>query len=123
MAVNSFREDEHIQATDAKKIVTRLLGYLKGYTKEVILVLVAMTITVGISLYNPILIESAIDDYVAKYDFNGLLRLAAFAVAINILYVIMVKIRIYGMSYIQQDYFIHTRGCIRTYSVPLLYVL
>mgnify|MGYP001117012023 CR=1 FL=1 len=47
MAVNSFREDEHIQATDAKKIVNRLLGYLKGYTKEVILVLVAMTITVG----------------------------------------------------------------------------
>lgn len=38
MAVNSFREDEHIQATDAKKIVNRLLGYLKGYTKEVILV-------------------------------------------------------------------------------------
>ena len=63
MAVNSFREDEHIQATDAKKIVNRLLGYLKGYTKEVILVLVAMTITVGISLYNPLLIETAIDDY------------------------------------------------------------
>lgn len=109
MAVNSFREDEHIQATDAKKIVTRLLGYLKGYTKEVILVLVAMTITVGISLYNPILIESAIDDYVAKYDFNGLLRLAAFAVAINILYVIMVKIRIYGMSYISNKIILSIR--------------
>lgn len=109
MAVNSFREDEHIQATDAKKIVTRLLGYLKGYTKEVILVLVAMTITVGISLYNPILIESAIDDYVAKYDFNGLLRLAAFAVAVNILYVIMVKIRIYGMSYISNKIILSIR--------------
>lgn len=109
MAVNSFREDEHIQATDAKKIVTRLLGYLRGYTKEVILVLVAMTITVGISLYNPILIESAIDDYVAKYDFNGLLRLAAFAVAINILYVIMVKIRIYGMSYISNKIILSIR--------------
>lgn len=109
MAVNSFREDEHIQATDAKKIVTRLLGYLKGYTKEVILVLVAMTITVGISLYNPILIESAIDDYVAKYDFNGLLRLAAFAVAINILYVIMVKIRIYVMSYISNKIILSIR--------------
>ena len=109
MAVNSFREDEHIQATDAKKIVNRLLGYLKGYTKEVILVLVAMTITVGISLYNPLLIETAIDDYVAEFDMGGLLRLAAFAVAVNILYVIMVKIRIYVMSYISNKIILSIR--------------
>ncbi len=109
MAVNSFREDEHIQATDARKIVTRLLGYLRGYTREVILVLAAMTITVGISLYNPLLIESAIDDYVAEFDFNGLFRLAAFAVGINILYVIMVKIRIYVMSYISNKIILRIR--------------
>ena len=36
MAVNSFREDEQLQATDAKKIATRLLRYLGGYKKEVI---------------------------------------------------------------------------------------
>lgn len=109
MAVNSFREDEHIQATDAKKIVARLLGYLKGYKKEVILVLIAMAITVGISLFNPILIEAAIDDYVAVLDFDGLLRLAAFAVVINIVYVIMVKIRIYVMSYISNNIILSIR--------------
>lgn len=109
MAVNSFREDEHIQATDAKKIVARLLGYLKGYKKEIILVLIAMAITVGISLFNPILIEAAIDNYVAVLDFDGLLRLAAFAVVINIVYVIMVKIRIYVMSYISNNIILSIR--------------
>ena len=31
MAVNSFREDEQIKSTDAKKIIKRLFGYLKEY--------------------------------------------------------------------------------------------
>ena len=100
MAVNSFREDEQIKATDAKKIATRLFGYLKDYKKEVAVVVAAMAITVGISLFNPILIESAIDKYVAALDFEGLIRLAVLAVLINLVYVIMVKVRMYVMSHI-----------------------
>lgn len=98
-----------MKATDAKKIVTRLLGYLKRYSKEVVLVLIAMAITVGISLFNPILIEYAIDSYVAKLDFEGLIRLAAFAVAINLVYVVMVKIRMYMMSYISNNIILSIR--------------
>lgn len=110
MAVNSFREDEHIQATDAKKIIARLMSYLKGYKKELALVLIAMAVTVGISLFNPLLIEAALDDYVAALDFDGLLRLAAFAVAINVIYVVMVKIRMYVMSYISNNIILSIRG-------------
>lgn len=110
MAVNSFREDEHIQATDAKKIVARLMSYLKGYKKELALVLIAMAVTVGISLFNPLLIEAALDDYVAALDFDGLLRLAAFAVAINVIYVVMVKIRMYVMSYISNNIILSIRA-------------
>ena len=100
MAVNSFREDEQIKATDAKKIAARLFRYLKDYKKEVAVVMAAMAITVGISLFNPILIESAIDKYVAALDFEGLIRLAVLAVLINLVYVIMVKVRMYVMSHI-----------------------
>ena len=109
MAVNSFREDEHIQATDAKKIIARLLNYLKGYKKELALILFAMAVTVGISLLNPLLIEAALDDYVAALDFDGLLRLAAFAVAINVIYVVMVKIRMYVMSYVSNNIILSIR--------------
>ena len=109
MAVNSFREDEHIQATDAKKIVARLFGYLKRYPKEITIIMIAMVVTVGISLLNPILIESAIDDYVSVLNFQGLLRLAVFAVIINIIYVVMVKIRMYVMSYISNNIILSIR--------------
>lgn len=109
MAVNSFREDEQLQATDAKKIATRLFGYLRGYKKEVIVVLAAMVVTVGISLFNPILIEDAIDKYVAELDFDGLIRLAVFAVAINLVYIFMVKVRMYVMSYISNKIILNIR--------------
>lgn len=109
MAVNSFREDEQLQATDAKRIASRLFGYLKGYKKEVGVVLIAMAVTVGISLFNPILIEDAIDKYVAALELEGLVRLAVFAVVINLVYVLMVKVRMYVMSYISNKIILSIR--------------
>lgn len=109
MAVNSFREDEKLKATDAKRIAGRLFGYLKNYKKEIVVVLFAMTVTVGISLYNPIVIEEAIDNYVAKSDFNGLIRLAVFAVVLNLIYVLMVKVRMYVMSLISNKIILNIR--------------
>ncbi len=109
MAVNSFREDEQLQATDAGKIASRLFGYLKDYTGQVIVILLAMIVTVGISLYNPILIETAIDRYIAAEDFKGLLCLAALAVVMNLVYVLMVKVRMYVMSYISNKIILNIR--------------
>ena len=85
MAVNSFREDEKINSTDAKKIISRLFRYLKGYILEIIVILIAMAITVGINLINPLLIEDAIDKYIANSDFSGLVKLVIFAVVINLI--------------------------------------
>ena len=68
-----------------------------------------MTVTVGISLYNPIVIEEAIDNYVAKSDFNGLIRLAVFAVVLNLIYVLMVKVRMYVMSLISNKIILNIR--------------
>ena len=63
MAVNSFREDEKLQATDKKKIVRRLFGYLKGYKAQIVLVLLAMGATVGINLVSPQIVKYAIDEF------------------------------------------------------------
>lgn len=100
MAVNSFREDEKIKATDAKKITARLLHYLTNYKKELVIVIVAMLGTVAISLFNPILIEDAIDTYVAALDIAGLKRLAIVAIAINLVYIVMLIVRMNTMAFI-----------------------
>lgn len=98
MSVNSFREDEDVLNTDKKRIIKRLLGYLLPHKLFIVIVSVAMLVAVTISLINPLLIEKAIDDYVANGDFEGLYRLAAFAAVINIIYILLVKVRMYVMS-------------------------
>lgn len=103
MAVNSYREDEHMENSDKKKIIIRLFSYLKNYKKSVIGVLICMAVTVAIQLVNPLLIEEAIDHHIAVGDYRGLMEIGIFAVALNILFLIMVKVRMYVMSKISND--------------------
>ena len=88
MAVNSFREDEHLESTDKKKILMRLLSYLFVYKGQIVGVLLCMSITVAISLINPLIIEEALDNYVANRDMPGLLKLGIFALVINIIFIV-----------------------------------
>lgn len=98
MAVNSYREDEFMENTDKKKILKRLFSYLLEYKWILVGVLLCMGVTVAISLVNPLLIEEAIDHYIAEKDFSGLLKLGAFALVLNILFIVMVKVRMYAMA-------------------------
>ena len=72
MAVNSYREDEFMENTDKKKIMRRLFSYLLAYKGTIIAVLFCMGVTVAISLVNPLLIEEAIDHYIAQSDLQQL---------------------------------------------------
>lgn len=62
-----------------------------------------MAVTVAIQLVNPLLIEEAIDHHIAVGDYRGLMEIGIFAVALNILFLIMVKVRMYVMSKISND--------------------
>lgn len=109
MAVNSFREDEFMKKTDKKKILHRLLSYLLEYIGLIIAVLLCMGVTVAISLVNPLLIEAAIDHYIARSDYPGLLKLGIFALLINIVFIIMVKVRMYVMSVVSNKILLRLR--------------
>lgn len=98
MAVNSYREDEFLESTDKKKILMRLLSYLLVYKVQIVGVLLCMGITVAISLINPLIIEEALDNYVANKDFLGLVRLGIFALILNVIFIIMVKVRMSVMA-------------------------
>lgn len=109
MAVNSFREDEFMKKTDKKKILHRLLSYLLEYIGLIIAVLLCMGVTVAISLVNPLLIEAAIDHYIARSDYPGLIKLGIFALLINIVFIIMVKVRMYVMSVVSNKILLRLR--------------
>lgn len=109
MAVNSYREDEFMENTDKKKILRRLFSYLLEYKGILLAVLFCMGVTVAISLINPLLIEEAIDHYIADSDFEGLLKLGLFALILNIIFIVMVKIRMYVMALVSNKILLKIR--------------
>ena len=109
MAVNSYREDEFMENTDKKKIFRRLFSYLLEYKAILIGVLLCMAVTVAISLVNPLLIEEAIDHYIANKDMKGLMGLGLFALGLNIIFIIMVKIRMYVMAVVSNKILLRIR--------------
>ena len=98
MAVDSYRQDERIESAGRGKTLRRLLSYLLKYRLTLAGVLVCMGVTVAVSLINPLIIEHAIDVNIAGRDFHGLYKLAIFTVILNIIFIVMVKIRMYTMA-------------------------
>ena len=98
MAVNSFKEDEW--QSDVKKTVTvkRLLSYLLDYKKSIVVVLLIMAYCVTVSIINPLFIESAVDDYITVKDFKGLAILIGIALFVNIIWILLVKLRMHIMA-------------------------
>lgn len=98
MAYNSYKEDEASSGAGKRQTVRRLLSYLLAYRKEIIIVLIIMAYCVGVTLINPLIIESAIDDHISVHDCSGLYRLILFAVILNVVMVALIKVRMYMMA-------------------------
>ena len=119
MPVNSFREDE--ESSNVKKSATllRLFRYLLAYKRTIIAVLFIMAGTITISLINPLIMSRAIDVYVNNKDINGLLKLGAFALVLNLILIGLVKLRMYLMSKISNHVLLTIRQELYTHMQKL----
>lgn len=98
MAFNSYKDDELSIEKSKMQTLQRLFGYLFVYKWQILLVLAIMGYGVAVSLINPLIMESAIDDHIGQGDLKGLYRLLAAALAINLVLVATVKLRMYIMA-------------------------
>ena len=98
MSFNSYKEDEQVSSVSKSATLLRLFSYLLAYKKEIVLVLLIMTFCVMVSLINPLLLEEAVDTYIAVGDMAGLIRLILFALVLNVLMVGGIKLRMYIMA-------------------------
>ena len=98
MAVNSYKDDE--KSVERSKIQTlkRLFAYLLAYRWQIVLVLLIMGYGVVVSLLNPLIMETAIDDHIAVGDIQGLYRLLLVALVLNLMLVVVIKLRMYIMA-------------------------
>lgn len=98
MSFNSYKEDEQVSSVSKLATLLRLFSYLLAYKREIILVLLIMAFCVMVSLINPLLLEEAVDTYIAVGDMAGLIRLILFALVLNVLMVGGIKLRMYIMA-------------------------
>ncbi len=98
MAINSFKDDEqHVEAGKMQTLL-RLFSYLLSYKKTIVGVLLIMGYCVFVSLINPLIMESAVDDYIVAGNFKGLALLLLISVGINIVMILLVKLRMLVMA-------------------------
>ncbi len=119
MSVNAIKDDEYMLNVDKKNTLLRLFRYLLTYKLPIIGVLLIMLVTVSISILNPLLIGWAVDIFIAKSDMKGLYRLGAFALGINILFVILIKVRMLLMAKISNKVLLTIRQELYTHIQKL----
>lgn len=119
MSINATRDDEETVSVGKIKTLLRLFRYLLTYKKEIILVLCIMVCTVAITLVNPLIVEHAIDVNIAEKDTKSLLQLGIFAVIINIILILLVKLRMYIMAKISNNVLLTVRQDLYTHIQKL----
>lgn len=86
MAVNSARQDEQQREVPKVETLLRLFRYMLSYKKELAGAIALTLVALGVTLVAPLMIELAIDVYVANKDGEGLLRLAGAAIVLFIIF-------------------------------------
>ncbi|MDF2586297.1 MAG: yknV [Anaerocolumna sp.] len=119
MSVNAVRDDEKSVSTGKIKTLLRLFRYLLAYKKEILFVLIIMTCTVTITLINPLIVERAIDVYIANRDMNGLVKLGIYAIGLNLIFILLVKLRMYIMAKISNNVLLTVRQELYTHIQKL----
>ncbi len=119
MAKNAIKQDEQLTSVSKTKTLARLFRYMLKYVLKILLVLLLMAGTITISLINPLIIEKAVNVHIKNGDMESLLKLGIVAVAINILFVILVKIRMYIMALISNDVLVRIRQELYTHIQTL----
>ena len=119
MPVNSYKEDEKAAEVSKLQTLSRLFSYLLQYKLPIFGVLLIMAYCVAVSLINPLLIEKAIDDYIAVKDFMGLYKLAAFAITLNLILIVLVKLRMYIMAKVCNSVLVNIRQQLYTHIQTL----
>ena len=98
MTYNSYKEDEKSIEKSKLQTLKRLFSYLLSYKWTIVFVLLLMGYCVAISLINPLIIESAIDNYIGSGNYTGLYKLLIIALMLNLLVTFAIKSRMYIMA-------------------------
>ena len=109
MARNATKQDEQISEKTKRETLFRLFRYLFGYKKTIAVVMLLMASSTAIILMNPIILERAIDVHIANKDSEGLIKLGILGITLNVLLILLIKLRMYLMAKVSNDVLVKIR--------------
>lgn len=74
--MHDFKEDEILGKAYDSRLMKRLLKYVKPYWKQVVVSVVIVLILAVLNPLRPYITKFAIDDYILKSNYNGLVKLS-----------------------------------------------
>ena len=86
MSVNAVGQDELQREVPKRETLNRLFCYMLPFRKELAKTISLTLITLAVTLATPLMIERAVDVYVANRDIQGLLRLSAVAMVMFLIF-------------------------------------
>ncbi|MDO5415999.1 MAG: ABC transporter ATP-binding protein [Lachnospiraceae bacterium] len=119
MAVNGSRTDEELSQVSKKDTLIRLFRYLLDYKKKLCLVLAIMAGTIGISMVTPLMIELAVNVYVAEGNIEALLKLGAGAMCLFLLFWLGTRARMNLMAEVSNQVLVTIREQLYTHIQTL----
>jgi ATP-binding cassette, subfamily B, multidrug efflux pump len=100
---NDYNSEEEIlgKAYDSR-LMRRLLGYIKPYKKYVIFAIILNVMVAGLGPFRPVLIKIAVDKYISKSDYHGLIYIAFLLIVTLILQGLIQYFLTYYTQYLGQ---------------------
>ncbi|MBZ0200438.1 MAG: ABC transporter ATP-binding protein/permease [Ignavibacteriaceae bacterium] len=100
---NDYKSDEEIlgKAYDAR-LMKRLLGYIKPYKKYVVFAILLNIVVAALGPVRPYLSKVAVDEYIAKSDYHGLMMVSVLIFAALLLQSVIQYFLTYYTQYLGQ---------------------
>ena len=93
-----------------KKVVARLVTFLRPYSRQMILAFFAMLFVSGFTLLTPYLLKIAIDQYITQGDQQGLIRISLYTAAAFVGLFVASAAQQYLLSWIGQNMLANLRN-------------
>ncbi|WP_066891557.1 ABC transporter ATP-binding protein [Clostridium nigeriense] len=109
MARNKYNVDEELEAGFNLGYLKRLLKYMEPYKAKVFISVFLMLLSSAISLIGPVIVKTALDNYIPNKNIKGLVLISIVYVLIFITIAKIMKHRMYTMGEVGQNILVDMR--------------
>ena len=109
MARNKYDVDEELETGFNLGYLKRLLKYMKPYKSKIVIAVILMLISSGLSLIGPVIIKAALDNYIPNKDIKSLVIISVLYLMIFIIIAIIMKHRMSTMGEVGQNILVDMR--------------